>query len=76
MAQQGVQGHMKPQDALLSVSARLCERDDWSVPTSRGDVKRLVAIGWSQMTPVERGDFVAALDHQNNLVARTRNGRR
>lgn len=57
-----------PQDALLNVSARLCERDDWSDPMARPDIKRLVAIGWKQMTLSERNAFISRLDDRNRLT--------
>lgn len=63
---------MKPQDALLSVSARLCERDDWSSPVARPDIKRGVAILWKQMTASERRAFISRLDQDNKLTAPVR----
>jgi hypothetical protein len=58
-----------PQDALLNVSARLCQRDDWKDPLVRGDIKRVVAIMWKQMTASERRAFIGRLDGENKLTA-------
>ncbi len=57
-----------PQDALLNVSARLCASDDWQSPLVRGDIKRLVAIGWKSMTASERRAFIGCLDADNKLT--------
>ena len=59
---------MKPQDLLLDVSARLCQLEDWATPTCRGDIKRLVGIGWKSMTASERRAFLARLDANNSLT--------
>lgn len=61
---------MTPQDALLNVAARLCERDDWKDPLARPDIKRLVALGWSQMTASERRAFIRRLDDDLKLIKR------
>lgn len=59
---------MKPQDALLNVSERLCTAPEWRSPMVRPDIKRGVALLWSQMTLSERKAFIGRLDDELRLV--------